>query len=838
SPWCLSCRRLVAASRRRQSGPDSNPVPPSSLPSCSACLPATPPTRLAIAGLIADCRCSVERLKRPLRAFLSMALMLSALHAVCGLLMLPPCLSAGRPPPCLLCCCLRPPLAPWPRPAEGVESAGSEEGPAEEEGAHCAYLSLHLALTLPSAVVAALVFVAFVYTRCSQLAAGDAALLGNQSAASDSTGNWSASVPIESAISYYQYYSLSMENVTAFNSGDNEQLLAAFQGVLFCFIVLACPWQSACPSQHWTCRCGRLGAACPKLGLHVWLPLILWLLALGPVNEIVKHRQMRIKSKEDRAARLHFDTKLGMYSPLVSDPLTRLTNASAIVLCNSRQLEGCECGSSAKFVPLLLLLTLLTDTGSSDIVPLSQSSAHTASGSVQSHQPDIQRGPVSHKQQVGCPRTALQVPGGGPSQHGRVSLPLQCSVEHQILPSVELLNYQVSGGRSGVAHEEHELRGAALQAPLSAPQTAQLIPACQIRLRRGDRNQQVRGGLKTFAPGLQPERRVQPPLALRRQLVDRRGAPTRQEDIVRERGGWSDKIERSARDKKILSESEVGGAIKPSAQPIRDRKILSGTRGNVSNNLTLNEAALNVGCRIGQRISVVSTFKSSTSISDAPLDGARAFVAANQISGVLRCPPISVGCIDVPSQGSGAQGAGHLSDQSARAAHSCCRHLTREHSGSGAGSSSKVPADLFSDFVCFVANRRSSTFSRVMMPRTCPVSVLNTTAMWPAGVRSSFLVGVDQQHLSQQVASDIVAIVAVKNRHPGVRIGDDFQSHRVGVFGWYAGQLQGAFDDRHFVEGQDAALCGCNAVLDDVSRRGGDGRLRRHRLLRVLATLD
>ncbi|PAA61229.1 hypothetical protein BOX15_Mlig031032g1, partial [Macrostomum lignano] len=318
------------------------------------------PTRLAIAGLIADCRCSVERLKRPLRAFLSMALMLSALHAVCGLLMLPPCLSAGQT--AALSFVLLP-AAAFGTVAKSEDRLKALNQPARRrdlprrKALTARYLSLHLALTLPSAVVAALVFVAFVYTRCSQLAAGDAALLGNQSAAPDSTGNWSASVPIESAISYYQYHSLSMENVTAClghslwtQQRDNEQLLAAFQGVLFCFIVLAClitslvfvtenlrpfrlPIGGFSRLKVWAvCQFATLAVGLsiaaldmsmrsawsrlPELGLHVWLPLILWLLALGPVNEIVKHRQMRIKSKEDRAARLHFDTKLGMYSPV------------------------------------------------------------------------------------------------------------------------------------------------------------------------------------------------------------------------------------------------------------------------------------------------------------------------------------------------------------------------------------------------------------------------------------------------------------------------------------------------------------------------------------------
>uniref|UniRef100_A0A1I8FDX5 G_PROTEIN_RECEP_F1_2 domain-containing protein n=1 Tax=Macrostomum lignano TaxID=282301 RepID=A0A1I8FDX5_9PLAT len=304
-------------------------------------------------------------------------------------------------------------------------------------------------------VVAALVFVAFVYTplfppswlpEMPHCLATSLLLL-----TAPAIG---APLCDRIAISYYQYYSLSMENVTAClghslwsQQRDNEQLLARFRA---CCSALLCWLASAVHRSTGPVDAVGLEAACPSWVFTCGCRWILWCWPWGPFNEIV----------------------------------------SSTGRC----------------------LTLPTDTGSSDIVPLSQSSAHTASGSVQSHQPDIQRGPVSHKQQG--------VLGQRSRYQAVAHLSMAASVCHSnaalSIKSCRLWNSSTTrslGAESGVAHEEHELRGAALQAPLSAPQTAQLIPACQIRLRRGDRNQQ-------------PERRVQPPLALRRQLVDRRGAPT------------------------------------------------------------------------------------------------------------------------------------------------------------------------------------------------------------------------------------------------------------------------------------------------------------------------
>uniref|UniRef100_A0A1I8FKX8 Protein kinase domain-containing protein n=1 Tax=Macrostomum lignano TaxID=282301 RepID=A0A1I8FKX8_9PLAT len=187
----LTAADLSQRAGRRQSGPRLEPSPAFVAAKLLSLPAGYAPTRLAIAGLIADCRL--------LNAALSFVLLPAAAFGTVAK-------SEDR--------------------LKGVESAGSEEGPAEEEGAHCA------------------------------LAAGDAALLATSLLLSDSTGNWSALLPIESAISYYQYYSLSMENVTPL-PGSRPESIAALD------LSMRSRWRPL-----------------PELGLHVWLPLILWLLAL------------------------------------------------------------------------------------------------------------------------------------------------------------------------------------------------------------------------------------------------------------------------------------------------------------------------------------------------------------------------------------------------------------------------------------------------------------------------------------------------------------------------------------------------------------------------------
>uniref|UniRef100_A0A1I8FMH2 ANF_receptor domain-containing protein n=1 Tax=Macrostomum lignano TaxID=282301 RepID=A0A1I8FMH2_9PLAT len=145
------------------------------------------PTRLAIAGLIADCRCSVERLKRPLRAFF----------------------------------------------VYGTDAVGSARG---LRPAHAAALS-----------TAALSFVLL-----------PAAAFGTVAKSED--------------------------RLKALNQPARRRDLPRRKA-------RSLRLQSACSSQHLEPVDRSAWQPPAEWQSHVWLPLICWLLALGAVNEIVKHRQ-------------------------------------------------------------------------------------------------------------------------------------------------------------------------------------------------------------------------------------------------------------------------------------------------------------------------------------------------------------------------------------------------------------------------------------------------------------------------------------------------------------------------------------------------------------------
>ncbi len=49
--------------------------------------------------------------------------------------------------------------------------------------------------------------------------------------------------------------------------------------------------------------------------LPVWIVAILWLLLLIPINTLVKRKEIKANNRQQRRARLEFNTKLGMNSP-------------------------------------------------------------------------------------------------------------------------------------------------------------------------------------------------------------------------------------------------------------------------------------------------------------------------------------------------------------------------------------------------------------------------------------------------------------------------------------------------------------------------------------------
>ncbi|XP_050731549.1 transmembrane protein 94-like isoform X3 [Eriocheir sinensis] len=60
---------------------------------------------------------------------------------------------------------------------------------------------------------------------------------------------------------------------------------------------------------------GREGPGFSSLPPAIWLPSLLWPLLALPLNEFIKHREIRINVRYQKHARLEFGTKLGMNSP-------------------------------------------------------------------------------------------------------------------------------------------------------------------------------------------------------------------------------------------------------------------------------------------------------------------------------------------------------------------------------------------------------------------------------------------------------------------------------------------------------------------------------------------